>query len=94
MGYTILTGVWEEIDDELRRQREKHGDKCMEARSTHDAIAPLAEEMGEVAQAECDHFDGRTTDNSRVRKELIQLAACAVAMVRHIDEEKRDYTRT
>jgi len=88
MGYTILTGVWEEIDDELRRQRTKHGAKCMEERSTHDAIAPLAEEMGEVAQAECDFFDGRTTDPSRIRHELIHLAACAVAMIRHLDRRE------
>lgn len=90
MGYIILTGVWEEISDELHRQRIKHGNKCMEARSTHDAIAPLAEELGEVAQAECDHFDGRTSDNSKVRKELIQLAASAIAMIRHIDNEQID----
>lgn len=85
MGYTILTGIWEEVDDELHRQERKHGDKCMVRRSTHDAIAPLVEEVGEVAQAECDHYDGRTADNTRVRKELVQLAACAIAMIRHID---------
>lgn len=87
MGYTILTDIWQEVDSELQRQRVKHGTKCMEQRSTHDAIAPLTEELGEVAQAECDHFDGRTQDGTLVRKELIQLAASAIAMVRHIDAE-------
>lgn len=86
MGYTILTGIWEEVDDEIRRQRQKHGAKCFERRSTHDAIAPLAEELGEVAQAETDYFDGRSKDRFLIRKELIQLAASAIAMIRHIDE--------
>lgn len=84
MGYRILTGVWEEIDDELHRQRQKHGDKCMELLPTADAVLPLFEEAGEVAKAatEWRFFKGPLAD---VREELVQLAACAVAMVKHID---------
>lgn len=93
MGYTILTGIWEEVDAEIHRASRKHGDKSMRARLTHDAIAPLVEEVGEVAKAECDRFDGRSTwegGTAQIRTELLHVAASAVAMIQHIDDDDKE----
>ena len=85
MSYTILTGVWEEVSDEIHRGLMKHGPRSMRLRETWDAIPPLGEEFGEVCQAVTQHRDeGRPIADAR--KELVQLAACAVAMIQHIDD--------
>jgi NTP pyrophosphatase (non-canonical NTP hydrolase) len=91
VGYQILTKVYKEVDDECQRQIKKHGDKSMYHRSTHDAIAPLTEELGEVAKAECDWWDGRSDNVNDIRKELIQLAACAINMIKHMDSYVEEY---
>lgn len=89
MGYTILTGVWEEVDDEIRRGADKHGERSMRQRPTWDAIPPLGEEFGEVCQAVTQHRDeGRPIADAR--KELVQLAACAIAMIQRIDDDRID----
>ena len=89
MSYTILTGIWEEVDDEIRAAQKKHGPRSMRQRDTFDAVVPLTEEVGEVAQAACQWRDeGKPI--TRVRHELVQLAASAVAMIQHIDAQAQD----
>nr|BDD44993.1 hypothetical protein 12 [Spirochaetaceae bacterium] len=76
------TNVYDEVKAERRRQDEKWG-----ADRTHhplEWLAILGEEVGEVNQAALEaHFTGydRTGSWGDYRKELIQVAAVAIAMV-------------
>ncbi len=83
----------EEIEYECQRQVELHGNKSMYHRSTHDAIAPLMEEVGEVAKAECDWWDGRSKDHNTIRAELIHVAASAINMIEHMNNYVEEYFR-
>jgi len=86
MGYTILTGIWEEVDQEIARAQTLHAERSFLTRDTYSAIAPLTEELGEVAQAATKwHDEGAPIAD--VRKELIQLAASAIAMIVRIDTD-------
>lgn len=91
--HKLSNNIYLEVESECQRQVEKHGDKSMYHRSTHDAIAPLVEEVGEVAKAECDWWDGRTEDYSQIRKELIHLASSALNMIGHMDNYIEEYLR-
>lgn len=78
------------IYDEVRTERERahalHGDKSMEG-EPFDSPRPLriiVEEIGEVARVQNEYDLGNlTADEARaeIRKELIQVAAMAVAWV-------------
>lgn len=84
----VLMRIWDEIEAELSYQRGKYGDKCVESRSTRDALVPLVAEVGEVADAVCEYYDGRASHTMQIRRELVSVAACAVAMIRHIDRRQ------
>lgn len=99
MGYTIiLSGVWEEIDNEKCRQSElqKQGRFKWTVRqgppgATVDAdawrLAVIAEEFGEVARHVNEAInDPEKSFDSQLRGELIQLAACCVGWIQNIDE--------
>lgn len=50
----------------------------------------LAEEFGEAAQAANNEHFHPTGDLSRLKEELVQVAAVAVAMIEHIEELEAD----
>lgn len=81
--------LYDEITVERERAHEKHGDTSMESFDTDDMnrLAILMEEVGEVAREfnEARHGD-RPLDVGRLRKELIQTAAMAVAWADAIDK--------
>lgn len=71
------------VVQERQQQDEKWG---LQRHSWPEWITILTEEVGEAAQAannEHWHPDG---DLSRLKEELVQVAAVAVAMVEHIEE--------
>ena len=73
--------VLSEVQEERRRQDEKWGEQD---HTPPEWLSILGEEFGEVCKAVCEaHFSGyESTGNwAEYRKELIQLAAVAVAMV-------------
>lgn len=84
--------------DEVQRERERQEAKCRQMRAqgepwrsagdplnTDDRrLAILGEEFGEVAREVCDAHV-RPIDRNRLRAELVQLAAVAVAWVEAID---------
>jgi NTP pyrophosphatase (non-canonical NTP hydrolase) len=74
--------VYEDVRDERKRAHEKHRATSMEAFPPDDMnrLAILTEEVGEVAKEfnEARHY-GRDVDLGRLRKELVQTAAMAVA---------------
>jgi len=77
--------VLREVAQERTRQDSKWGPQC---HHPCEWLAILGEEFGEVCKASCEaHFAGyaKTGDWTEYRKELIQLAAVAVAMVECLD---------
>lgn len=86
---TDITRIFSEIFDERQRQDKKFGPQDHKPMIW---IPILVEEVGEVAKAALEtHFQysGADTDYSRYRKELIQVAAVAVAMVQNIDAKQK-----
>lgn len=77
--------VLSEVQEERRRQDAKWGEQN---HTQPEWLSILGEEFGEVCKAVCEaHFSGyESTGNwAEYRKELIQLAAVAVAMVECLD---------
>lgn len=50
-----------------------------------ERLAVLAEEFGEVSQEVCRGLNNGVVDDQALRAELIQVAACCVAWIEHID---------
>lgn len=74
--------IYAEVREERERAHAKHGDTSMESCAPDDyrRLAILAEEIGEVAREFNEgHHRGTGPDLVRLRKELIQVAAMAVA---------------
>lgn len=73
-------GILFDIIDERKRQDEKWGDQSV--KNNYIWLAILMEEIGEISEAilkEVNWLDGR--------KELIQIAAVAVAWIEKLDKE-------
>lgn len=71
------------VRDERKRQDDKWGsDRAMPNALWH---LILSEEVGEVAEASLGHFDGRGVDADALRRELVQVAAVAVAWIEALD---------
>lgn len=68
---------------ERQQQDEKWG---LQRHSWPEWITILTEEVGEAAQAANDEYFHSRDDLSRLKEELVQVAAVAMAMVEHIDE--------
>ncbi len=88
--------VFVEIQSELHRQVQlKNSGKfpwtCADVGPSHfEKLAVLAEEFGEVAKeiSETIGFQqGGKYRNSRIRTELVQVAACCVAWINSLDSE-------
>lgn len=80
-------GVFDSINDELRRAQEKHGFKATPMnpnKSMSDSYIILAEEVGEVARA--------IMEGEHLEDELVQVAAMATAMVMSLRWAKRGET--
>lgn len=74
--------VYDEIRAERERAHAKHGATSMEQApvDSHDRLAILTEEIGEVAKEFNDaRHRGGPIDRVALRKELIQVAAMAAA---------------
>lgn len=77
--------IWAEIMAERCRQDEKWGPNAQRTVSDEVRLCILAEEVGEVAQSINDirNYDGSSCLHNelveQLRKELVQVAACAVA---------------
>lgn len=56
--------------------------------SDPERLAVLAEEFGEVAREVAERVAGKTTDFAKLRAELVQVAAVAVAWVEFIDRDE------
>ncbi len=76
MRRSILVEVSAERD---RQDAKWGGEPGTERRDDHTYAAVIGEEFGEVCQAWIER------DTSALRKELVQLAACAVAWVEELD---------
>ena len=89
----VLPAVYAEVRDERVRAHAKHGATSMEGLPIGDMtrLAILVEEVGEVSKEfnEARH-DDRPVDEARLRKELIQVAAMAVAWADVIGEPDGD----
>lgn len=73
-----------DVIDERVRQHMKWG---TQRHSWPEWITILTEEVGEAAQQACAiHWNHANTE--RLREELVQVAAVAVAIIEHIDEEQ------
>lgn len=68
---------------ERKRQDEQWG---IQRHSWPEWITILTEEVGEAAQEACKEHFHPAGDLSRLKEELVQVAAVAVAMVEHIEE--------
>ncbi len=70
--------IYYAIDAERNRLEEVHGDSSAASRRVPDAVkvAILTEEVGEVA---CAVLDGDAGSPDDLRRELVQVAAVAVA---------------
>lgn len=76
-----------DIDDELNRAAEKHGVYAMETIDFSDSMLALMEEVGEASQAFHEH---RLSGKHGAREELVQAAACCVAMIKKLDKGRTD----
>lgn len=77
--------IYEEIDAERERQDAKFGANRQQLPA--EWLMILGEEVGEVNKAALEaHFNGESLDN--YRRELIQVAAVAVAMIEALDFPK------
>jgi NTP pyrophosphatase (non-canonical NTP hydrolase) len=77
--------IFDQIMEEIQRQRVKHGPQGeMFSQPTDMKSWILFEEVGEVAHALNEHMP-----IEEVRKELVQVAAVAVAWIEAIDMGKR-----
>jgi NTP pyrophosphatase (non-canonical NTP hydrolase) len=73
-----------DVADERKRQEEKWGDQSLMLSSNmFKAVAILTEEVGEVAKEALEHADDPM--RIKLRTELVQVAAVAVACVEAID---------
>lgn len=88
-----MTLVYREVRDERERAHSKHGATSMESFDDDDMnrLAILVEEVGEVAKEfnEARH-DDRPVDLAKLRKELIQTAAMALAWADAIPADGND----
>lgn len=91
----VLTAVYSErLRQEALRNAGKFAYTCADRWSGDEGVpippaeklAVLAEEFGEVARAVCELQPGDTETRSRLRDELIQVAAVAVAWVESLEE--------
>jgi NTP pyrophosphatase (non-canonical NTP hydrolase) len=89
--------AYKNIHDERIAAHRKHHDKPGGSMEMHtwddpDWLPVLTEELGEVAKEICDHRHGKFDRNeykSRLRAELVQVAAMAVAWIEACDEGVR-----
>lgn len=79
------SSVYNEIQDERKRQDEKWGEQNHEP---PDWLMILGEEVGEVNKAALETHFGDIKDWSEYRKELIQVAAVAVSMIESLDRNE------
>ena len=92
---TATPGVLDEVLAERRRQDEKWGDRTLALGYPEPiAFAILAEEVGEVArEVERNAFEvttrGKALQRARIREELVQVAAVAVAWIEGMDHSER-----
>jgi NTP pyrophosphatase (non-canonical NTP hydrolase) len=80
-GMQLILG---DLIQERWRQDRKHGSGRVLNPTARLAI--LAEEFGEVAKEVMERVDGRG-DVARLRSELVQTAACAVAWIEQLDSQ-------
>ena len=80
------SSVYNEIQDERKRQDEKWGEQNHEP---PDWLMILGEEVGEVNKAALETRFGNIKDWSEYRKELIQVAAVAVSMIESLDRKEK-----
>lgn len=71
------------VHRERLRQDEKWG---IQRHSWPEWMTILTEEVGEAAQAACNEHFHPSGNLSRLKEELVQVAAVAVAIVEHIEE--------
>jgi hypothetical protein len=76
--------ILEDLLKERWRQDRKHG--AARVLNPTARLAILAEEFGEVAKEVMERVDGNG-DAARLRAELVQTAACAVAWIEQLDRE-------
>ena len=84
--------ILKEIQEERTRQDKKWGEQNYKP---IEWIAILLEEVGEVAKEAVDFHFGNTSYTqkhliTRYRKELVQVAAVAIAMIECLDRNKQN----
>ena len=80
MGYQILTGIYEEIDDELHKARAKFDP----FNSAHEGYAVLLEEVDEL------WHEIKHGTKERQRSEAVQIAAMAIRLLQDCCKEPTD----
>lgn len=86
----ILSDVVEELKrQDLLKKSGKFAHTCADLEMTHlERLAVLAEEFGEVAHEINEGIGGRPIDEKKLRTELVQVAAVAVACIEAIDKSR------
>ncbi len=85
----VLNVIGERHNQEFLKNRGKFKYTCADAEMSHaECLTVLAEEVGEVAH-EVNECIGRTSgpDLARLRAELVQVAAVAVAWIEKVDKQ-------
>lgn len=90
-GPVRLLEVFLEIRNERDRQERRHGPRTMAnpRMDPFEALAILAEEFGELAKEVVDLKNGAgllLEAERRLRSELVQVAACAVAWLEGLED--------
>ncbi len=86
MSYQILTGIYEAVDDELKRARDKFP-------NNDDLFIALVEEVGELGQAliQQKHEPEKGVTSDDIRKEAIQVAVMGIRVATEGDSGFPDY---
>lgn len=74
-----------DVGMERNRQNQKWG---VQRHGFGDWMAILGEEFGEVSKEAVEYVFGRSESLVNLRNELVQVAAVAVQIIEHIDEEQ------
>lgn len=78
-GYRPTTPLWRDIDAEISTQRAAYREASIGGTelSNPERLAVLVEEVGEVA--------AEVLGGDALREELVQVAACAIAWIEHLE---------
>jgi hypothetical protein len=86
MSYAILTGIWEEIDEELHRAINKFPTWPTDIIHAGNVVS---EEAGELSKAVLQAvYEPNKSNIEDVRKEAIQTAAMCIRFIRSLDAER------